>query len=139
MLNRPQFSRRTAAAVAGLALAATGLGIAGALQSTAATSQPAAAGHPVLIKSITIKGDKINVNVRTKAILRGKTTGIARNTVVQVERLENKKWVKFPAMTLVNRDGTYSVAVLSGRVGLNEFRVVAAKAVSPVQFINVTK
>ncbi|MEU4195175.1 hypothetical protein AB0E69_24970 [Kribbella sp. NPDC026611] len=136
---RAQFVRRTAAAVAGLALSAGGVGVAGALQADAATTHLAAASTPAVAKSVTIKAAGTYVPLWAKVPLTGKTTGIARNTVVQVQRLQSGKWVNFPATTKVTSKGTYSVWVASGRTGVNKFRVVAAKTASPSVAITYVK
>ncbi|MFF0269643.1 hypothetical protein [Kribbella sp. NPDC004536] len=136
---RTQFVRRTAAAFAGVALAAAGLGVAGALQANAATTQQVAATTPAVAKSITIKSDKATAKAWAKVSFTGKTSGIAANTVVQVQRLENGKWVNFPATTKVTGRATYSVWVQSGRVGVNKFRVVAAKTASAPVSVTITK
>ncbi|MEV6269154.1 hypothetical protein AB0L64_18420 [Kribbella sp. NPDC051936] len=133
---RTHFIRRTAAVVAGLALAAGGLGIAGALQADAATTGTSAS---IAAKSITIKSDKATAKAWTKVSFTGKTSGIAKNTVVQVQRLENGKWVNFPAITKVTSRATYSVWVQSGRVGVNKFRVVAANTASAPVSVTITK
>ena len=135
---RTQFVRRTAAAFAGVALAAAGLGVAGALQANAATTTTTASAS-VAAKSITIKSDKTTAKAWTKVSFTGKTSGIAKNTVVQVQRLQNGKWVNFPATTKVTSKATYSVWVQSGRVGVNKFRVVTAKAASAAVSVTVTK
>ena len=75
----------------------------------------------------------------TKVSFTGKTSGIATNTVVQVQRLENGKWVNFPATTKVTSRATYSVWVQSGRVGVNKFRVVAANTASAPVSVTITK
>jgi hypothetical protein len=133
---RTQFIRRSAAVVAGLALAGGGLGIAGALQANAATTLVSAS---VAAKSITIKSDKATAKAWAKVSFTGKTSGIAKNTVVQVQRLENGKWVNFPATTKVTSKATYSVWVQSGRVGVNKFRVVAASTASAAASVTITK
>ncbi|HEY9334350.1 MAG TPA: hypothetical protein VIQ79_08015 [Kribbella sp.] len=133
---RTQLIRRTAAVVAGAALAAGGLGIAGALQADAATTGTSAS---IAAKSITIKSDKATAKAWTKVSFTGKTSGIATNTVVQVQRLENGKWVNFPATTKVTSRATYSVWVQSGRVGVNKFRVVAANTASAPVSVTITK
>ena len=132
---RTQLIRRTAAVVAGAALAAGGLGIAGALQADAATTGTSAS---IAAKSITIKSDKATAKAWTKVSFTGKTSGIATNTVVQVQRLENGKWVNFPATTKVTSRATYSVWVQSGRVGVNKFRVVAANTASAPVSVTIT-
>ncbi|MFB6719267.1 hypothetical protein ACFCV3_03865 [Kribbella sp. NPDC056345] len=139
MRNRSQFVRRTAAAVAGIALAATGFGVAGALQANAADTKPVAVTQPAVAKSVTIKADKTTAKAWAKVSFTGKTTGIAKGTVVQVQRLENNKWVNFPATTKVTSKSTYSVWVQSGRVGVNKFRVVAAKTASAPVSVTITK
>ena len=136
---RAQFIRRSAAVVAGLALAAGGLGIAGALQANAATTQLSAVSTPAAAKSITIKSDKATAKAWAKVSFTGKTSGIAKNTVVQVQRLQNGKWVNFPATTKVTSRATYSVWVQSGRVGVNKFRVVAANTASAPVSVTITK
>ncbi|MEV0793962.1 hypothetical protein [Kribbella sp. NPDC050459] len=133
---RTQLIRRTAAVIAGAALAAGGLGIAGALQANAATTGTSAS---IAAKSITIKSDKATAKAWTKVSFTGKTSGIATNTVVQVQRLENGKWVNFPATTKVTSRATYSVWVQSGRVGVNKFRVVAANTASAPVSVTITK
>jgi len=135
---RTQFVRRTAAAFAGVALAAAGLGVAGALQANAATTTTTASAS-VAAKSITIKSDKTTAKAWTKVSFTGKTSGIAKNTVVQVQRLQNGKWVNFPATTKVTSRATYSVWVQSGRVGVNKFRVVAANTASAPVSVTITK
>ncbi|MFF1823554.1 hypothetical protein ACFVWG_40000 [Kribbella sp. NPDC058245] len=140
MRNRSQFVRRTAATVAGLALAATGFGVAGALQANAATApHPAAATQPAVAKTVTIKSDKATAKAWAKVSFSGKTTGIAKNTVVQVQRFENNKWVNFPATTKVTAKSTYSVWVQSGRTGVNKFRVVSANTASAPVSVTITK
>ena len=136
---RSQFVRRSAAVVAGAALAAGGLGIAGALQANAAGTKATTVSAPVAAKSITIKSDKATAKAWTKVSFTGKTSGIAKNTVVQVQRFENGKWVNFPATTKVTSKATYSVWVQSGRVGVNKFRVVAAKTASASVNVTITK
>ncbi|MFK4087900.1 hypothetical protein ACI2LF_27565 [Kribbella sp. NPDC020789] len=140
MAHRSQFGRRTVVAGLGLALAATGFGVAGAVHSTAATSVPAAS-QQVVAKSITIKADRSRVKVASSVVLRGKTTGIAPNTPVRVDRFDRTKnvWVRLQAITRVNRDGTYRVGAPSGPLGLTAFRVVADKTISPSQFVTVTR
>ncbi|WP_405056444.1 hypothetical protein OG474_27345 [Kribbella sp. NBC_01505] len=138
MRIRSQFVRRTAAAVAGVALAATGFGVAGALQANAATTHPVAT-QAAVAKSVTIKSDKATAKAWAKVSFSGKTTGIAKNTVVQVQRFENNKWVNFPATTKVTSKATYSVWVQSGRVGVNKFRVVSANTASAAVSVNITK
>ncbi|TCC27182.1 hypothetical protein [Kribbella speibonae] len=135
---RTQFVRRTAAAFAGVALAAAGLGVAGALQANAATTTTTASAS-IAAKSITIKSDKTTAKAWTKVSFTGKTSGIAKNTVVQVQRLQNGKWVNFPATTKVTSRATYSVWVQSGRVGVNKFRVVAANTASAPVSVTITK
>jgi hypothetical protein len=136
---RSLFVRRSAAVVAGVALAAGGLGIAGALQADAAGTHTAAVTTTVAAKSITIKSDKASAKAWTKVSFTGKTSGIAKNTVVQVQRFENGKWVNFPATTKVTSKATYSVWVQSGRVGVNKFRVVSAKTASAAVNVTITK
>ena len=136
---RSQFVRRSAAVVAGVALAAGGIGIAGALQANAAGAKATVASAPVAAKSSTIKSDKTTAKAWTKVAFTGKTTGIASNTVVQVQRFENGKWVNFPATTKVTSKATYSVWVKSGRVGVNKFRVVSAKTASTAVNVAITK
>ncbi len=136
---RAQFIRRSAAVVAGLALAAGGLGIAGALQANAATTATTATSASVAAKSITIKSDKATAKAWTKVSFSGKTSGIAKNTAVQVQRLQNGKWVNFPATTKVTSRATYSVWVQSGRIGVNKFRVVAANTASAPVSVTITK
>ena len=140
-IMRTQFIRRSAAAVAGLALAGGGLGIAGALQANAATTYTTVASASVAAKSITIKSDKATAKAWAKVSFTGKTSGIAKNTVVQVQRLERiGKWVNFPATTKVtSKAATYSVWVQSGRVGVNKFRVVSAGTASAAASVTITK
>jgi hypothetical protein len=134
-----QLVRRSAAVVAGLALAATAVGIAGALQANAAPTHTTVASAPVAAKSITIKSDKTSAKAWTKVSLTGRTKGIAKGTVVQVQRFENGKWGNFPATTKVTSKATYSVWVKSGRVGVNKFRVVSAKTASAAVNVTITR
>ncbi|HEY0475624.1 MAG TPA: hypothetical protein VGD34_28330 [Kribbella sp.] len=140
MRTRSQLVRRSAAVVAGVALAVGGAGVAGALQAdaTPGTTRITSAAA-VTAKTITVKSDKTTAKAWAKVSLTGKTTGIARNTTVQVQRLQNGKWVNFPATTKVTSNSTYSVWVKSGRVGVNKFRVVSAGTASSAVAVNVTK
>jgi hypothetical protein len=135
---RTQLVRRSAAVVAGVALAVGGVGVAGALQANA-TPDTTRITSAVTAKSLTIKSDKTTAKAWSKVSLTGKTTGIAKNTTVQVQRLQNGKWVNFPATTKVTSTSTYSVWVKSGRVGVNKFRVVAAGTGSAAVAVNITK
>jgi hypothetical protein len=140
---RTQLARRSAAVVAGVALAVGGLGIAGALSANATpdTTRITAvgAGSVAAAKSISIKSDHTTAKAWAKVSLTGKTTGIAANTTVQVQRLQSGKWVNFPATTKVTSKATYSVWVKSGRVGVNKFRVVSASTASAAVAVNITK
>jgi hypothetical protein len=135
---RTQLVRRSAAVVAGVALAVGGVGVAGALQANA-TPDTTRITSTVTAKSLTIKSDKTTATAWSEVSLTGKTTGIAKNTTVQVQRLQNGKWVNFPATTKVTSTSTYSVWVKSGRVGVNKFRVVAAGTASAAVAVNITK
>ncbi|NEA31163.1 hypothetical protein [Streptomyces sp. SID13031] len=142
MRTRSQVVRRSAAVVAGIALAAGGVGIAGALQANATPDThvgTVAAGTVAAKPAITIKSDKATAKAWAKVSFTGKTTGIAKNSVVQVQRLQAGKWVNFPATTKVTSKSTYSVWVQSGRVGVNKFRVITAKATSAAVSVNITK
>jgi hypothetical protein len=140
MRSRAQLVRRSAAAVAGVALAVGGIGVAGALQANATPDTTRiTSGTSVTAKTISIKSDKTTAKAWAKVSLTGKTTGIARNTAVQVQRLQDGKWVNFPATTKVTGKSTYSVWVKSGRVGVNKFRVVSAGTASSAVAVNVTK
>ena len=135
---RTQLIRRSAAVVAGAALAAGGLGITGALQANAATTATTTA-TAVTAKSITITSGKTTAKAWAKVSFTGKTTGIAKNTVVRVQRLQGSTWVNFPATTKVTSRATYSLWVQSGRVGVNKFRVVAANTASAGVSVTITK
>ena len=135
---RTQLVRRSAAAVAGVALAVGGVGIAGALQANA-TPDTTQVKSVAAAKTISIKSDHTTAKAWSKVSLTGKTTGIAANTTVQVQRLQSGKWVNFPATTKVTSKGTYSVWVKSGRVGVNKFRVVAANTASAPVSVTITK
>jgi hypothetical protein len=143
MRTRTQVVRRSAAVVAGIALAAAGAGVAGALQANAtpdttritSVSTTTVAAKP----SITVKSDKATAKAWAKVSFSGKTTGIAANSVVQVQRLQSGKWVNFPATTKVTSKATYSVWVQSGRLGANKFRVVTAKATSAAVSVTIVK
>jgi hypothetical protein len=139
MRTRSQVVRRSAAVVAGIALAAGGVGIAGALQANAAADTHVATSTVAAKPAITIKSDKATAKAWAKVSFTGKTTGIAKNSVVQVQRLQAGKWVNFPATTKVTAKSTYSVWVQSGRVGVNKFRVVTAKATSAAVSVTITK
>jgi hypothetical protein len=142
MRTRSQAVRRSFAVVAGIALAAGGVGVAGALQANAApdTTRITSDSTRVAAKpSITIKSSKTTAKAWTKVSFSGKTTGIAANSVVQVQRLQSGKWVNFPATTKVTSKATYSVWVQSGRLGVNKFRVVTSKATSPAVAVTIVK
>jgi hypothetical protein len=141
MRSRSQVVRRSAAVVAGIALAAGGVGVAGALQANATpdTTRITSTADVAAKPSISVKAGKTTVKAWAKVSFTGKTSGIAANSVVQVQRLQSGKWVNFPATTKVTKAATYSVWVQSGRVGVNKFRVVTAKAASPAISVTVTK
>jgi hypothetical protein len=140
---RTQLVRRCAAVVSGIALAAGAIGVVGALSANATpdttTRITAAAGSVAAAPTISIKADHTTAKAWAKVSFTGKTTGIAKNTVVQVQRLESGKWVNFPATTKVTSASTYSVWVQSGRVGVNKFRAVAGKAASAAVSVTITK
>ena len=117
MRSRSQVVRRSAAVVAGIALAAGGVGVAGALQANATpdTTRITSTADVAAKPSISIKASKTTVKAWAKVSFTGKTSGIAANSVVRVQRLQ------------------------SGRVGVNKFRVVTAKAASPAVSVSVTK
>jgi hypothetical protein len=141
MRVRSQLVRRSVAVLAGLTVAggAVALGTlqAGAAPAGAHSSQVSSA--VAAAPTISIKADKATAKAWAKVSFTGKTTGIAANTKVQVQRLENGKWVNFPATTKVTSKATYSVWVQSGRVGVNKFRVVTAKAASAAVSVTVSK
>ena len=140
---RTQLVRRSAAAVAGVALAVGAVGVAGALQASATPDTTritsVGAGSVAAAPTISIKSDHTTAKAWSKVSLTGKTTGIAANTTVQVQRLQSGKWVNFPATTKVTSKATYSVWVKSGRVGVNKFRVVSASTASAAVAVNITK
>jgi hypothetical protein len=142
MRSRSQLVRRTAAGVAGLALALTAAAALPAdaapdstRTSTTSTSAVAVAAAP----SISITASKTKVKAWSQFVLKGNTKGVAANTTVTVQRLQSNKWVNFPARTKVTSRGTYSVRVESGRVGVNTFRVVAGRIASKSVKVTVTK
>ena len=150
MRNRSQFARRTAAAVAGVALALTA---AGALQANAApaptriTGSPVAHGydhghghaHPVpAAPSISISADRTTVKAWHKVTFTGTTTGIADNTKVTVQRLQNGSWVNYAASTRTS-NATYSVSVEIGRLGVKTLRVATPATASDSVTVTVTK
>jgi hypothetical protein len=135
---RTQLVRRSAAVVAGVALAVGAVGVAGALQANAAPNTTRVTSVAAA-KTISIKSDHTTAKAWSKVSLTGKTTGIAANTTVQVQRLQSGKWVNFPATTKVTSKSTYSVWVKSGRVGVNKFRVISANTASAAVAVNITK
>ncbi len=140
MRVRSQLVRRSVAVLAGLTVAGGAVALS-TVQAQAAQSGPSAqvSSTVAAAPTISIKSDKATAKAWAKVSFTGKTTGIAANTAVQVQRLENGKWVNFPATTKVTSKATYSVWVQSGRVGVNKFRVVTAKAASAAVSVNVTK
>jgi hypothetical protein len=141
MRVRSHFVRRTAAAVAGIALAVTA---AGALQASAApdtirtTSSTAVARAVAAAPSISVRADKTRVKAGAKVTLTGTTTGIPTNTKVTVQDLQNGRWVNL-ATTNVTRRATYSVSVTSRRIGVNTLRVVTTRAASGSVKVTVVK
>jgi hypothetical protein len=137
------FVRRIVAVGAGLGLAAGAVVGIGALQADAATQHSSTvttvAAAAAVKKSVTIDSSDWIVPKWAKVRYFGKTTGIAKGTKVQVQRLEGKKWVNFPATTTVTSKGTYSVYVSSGRVGMSQFRVVVAGVASAPCHLTITK
>ncbi|GAB3947912.1 hypothetical protein GCM10029976_078070 [Kribbella albertanoniae] len=141
MRVRSQLVRRVAATAAGLGLAAGAVvGIVGATAANAETkSTTVTASTAAVKKTVTIDGSDWIVPAGSKVRYFGKTTGIAKNTKVQVQRLEGKKWVNFPATTKVTSKGTYSVYVQTSRVGKHQFRVAVAGLVTKQQHLEITK
>ena len=134
------FGRRIVAVGAGLGLAAGAFIGIGALQADAATQHTGTvAAAAVVKKSVTIDSSDWIVPKWSKVRYFGKTTGIAKGTKVQVQRLEGKKWVNFPATTRVTSKGTYSVYVSSGKVGKFQFRVVVAGVASEPCYLTIIK
>ncbi|HEY3557123.1 MAG TPA: hypothetical protein VGL05_06660 [Kribbella sp.] len=134
------FGRRIVAAGAGLGLAAGAFIGIGALQADAATQHTSTATAAAVVKkSVTIDSSDWIVPKWSKVRYFGKTTGIAKGTKVQVQRLEGRKWVNFPATTTVTSRGTYSVYVASGKVGKFQFRVVVAGVASKPCYLTITK
>jgi ABC-type sulfate transport system substrate-binding protein len=140
MRVRSHFVRRTAAAVAGIALAVTA---AGALQASATpdtirTTSTAVARAVAAAPKISVGADKTRVKAGAKITLTGTTTGIPANTKVTVQDLQNGRWVNL-ATTNVTRKATYSVSVTSHRIGVNTFRAVTTRAVSGSVKVTVVK
>lgn len=136
------FVRRIVAVGAGLGLAAGAVVGLGALQADAATQHTAAttvAASATVKKSVSIEASDWIVPRYSKVRYFGKTTGIAKGTNVQVQRLDGKKWVNFPATTKVTSSGSYSVYVSSGRLGKQQFRVVVAGVASKSCYLTITK
>jgi hypothetical protein len=137
------FVRRIVAVGAGLGLAAGAVVGIGALQADAATQHSSTvatvAAAAVVKKSVTIDSSDWIVPKWAKVRYFGRTTGIAMGTKVQVQRLDGKKWVNFPATTTVTSKGTYSVYVSSGRVGMSQFRVVVAGVAIAPCHLTITK
>ena len=141
MRVRSQLVRRITATAAGLGLAAGAVvGIVGATTANAEVKTTAAAASTAAVKkTVTIDATDWIIPVGAKVRYFGKTTGIAKNTTVQVQRLEGKKWVNFPATTKVTAKGTYSVYVKTSRLGKNYFRVAVAGVVTKQQYLEITK
>jgi hypothetical protein len=146
MRNRFHFSRRTAAAVAGVALALTA---AGALQASAApvptrlTGSPHAHAHahahPVpAAPSVSISADRTTVRAGHKVTFTGTTTGIADNTKVTVQSLQHGTWVNYAAWTRTS-GATYSVSVEIGRLGVNTLRVATPATASDSVTVTVIR
>ncbi|MFI5732241.1 hypothetical protein ACIA49_19110 [Kribbella sp. NPDC051587] len=138
---RSQLVRRVAATAAGLGLAAGAVvGIVGATSASAdVKTTTVAASTAAVKKTVTIDASDWIVPANAKVRYFGKTTGIAKNTTVQVQRLDGKKWVNFPATTKVTSKGTYSVYVQTSRIGKNYFRVAVAGLVTKQQYLEITK
>ncbi|HEY0689462.1 MAG TPA: hypothetical protein VGD71_10505 [Kribbella sp.] len=155
MRNRFQLARRTAAAVAGVALAVTA---AGALQASAAPAptripdsthaghgaRPAPVTHPghnrpaPAAPSISISADSTTVRAGGNITFTGTTTGIADNTKVTVQSLQHGSWVNYAAWTRTSSD-SYSVSVESSRIGVNTFRVATSATASSSVTVTVHK
>jgi hypothetical protein len=139
MRVRSHFVRRTAAAVAGVALAVTA---AGALQASAApdirTTSSTGAIAVAAAPSISIGADKTRVKAGARITFTGTTKGIPTNTKVTVQDLQNGRWVNL-ATANVTRKATYSVSVTSRRIGVNTFRGVTTRAVSGSVKVAVVK
>ncbi|HEY0689461.1 MAG TPA: hypothetical protein VGD71_10500 [Kribbella sp.] len=140
MRVRSHFVRRTAAAVAGIALAVTAAGAlqASATPDTVRTTSTAVARAVAAAPSISVGADKTRVKAGAKVTLTGTTKGIPANTKVTVQDLQNGRWVNL-ATTNVTRKATYSVSVTSHRIGVNTFRVVTTRAASGSVKVTVVK
>jgi hypothetical protein len=139
MRVRSHSVRRTAAAVAGVALAVTA---AGALQASATpdirTTSSTGASAVAAAPSISIGASKTRVKAGATITLTGTTRGIPTNTKVTVQDLQNGRWVSL-ATANVSRRATYSVSVTSRRIGVNTFRVATTRAVSGSVRVTVVK
>jgi hypothetical protein len=152
-------ARRTAAAVVGVALAVTAVG---ALQANAEpaprpVAHPAPVTHPrpvahpapvtrpghggrpaPAVPSISISADRTTVRAWHKVTFTGTTTGIADNTKVTVQGLQNGSWVNYAAWTRTS-GGSYTVSVEIGRLGVKTLRVATPATASDSVTVTVTK
>jgi hypothetical protein len=144
-------ARRTAAAVVGVALAVTAVGALQANAEPATVTHPRPVAHPAPVThpghggrpapaapSISISADSTTVRVWHKVTFTGTTTGIADNTKVTVQGLQNGNWVNYAAWTRTS-GGSYTVSVAIGRLGVKTLRVATPATASDSVTVTVTK
>ncbi|MFF4950370.1 hypothetical protein [Streptomyces chattanoogensis] len=98
--------------------------------SSVVATAPAAA-------QLTAKASATTVDAWQEFRVSGTAKGIKAGTKVTVQQKQGSKWVALPAQAPVNTTGTYSVRVKLGLKGVNQLRVGADGAISPVVSVTV--
>ncbi|KIZ19684.1 hypothetical protein [Streptomyces natalensis] len=126
------------AAVVVIAVSLLGGGTAAAFAEPAQlhAPKPIVATAPVTAE-LTAKASATTVHAWQEFRISGTAKGIKAGSKVTVQQKQGAKWVVLPAQAPVNASGTYSVRVKLGLKGVNQLRIGAGSAISPVVSVTV--
>ncbi|MFJ9415320.1 MULTISPECIES: hypothetical protein [unclassified Streptomyces] len=128
--------RYVAVGVVAVALLAGGSAAAFAAPSQLHAPTPVVATAPATAQ-LTAKASATTVNAWQEFRISGTAKGIAAGSKVTVQQKQGSKWVALPAQAPVHTTGTYSVRVKLGIKGVNQLRIGAGSAISPVVTVTV--
>ncbi|QHC26215.1 hypothetical protein [Streptomyces sp. GS7] len=128
--------RYTGVALTTVALLAGGSAVAMAAPQVVHTSAPVVATAPAAA-TLTAKASATTVKAWEQFRISGVAKGVKAGTKVTVQQKQGKKWVSLPAQAPINAKGGYSIRVKLGIKGVNQLRIAAGSAVSPVVKVTV--
>jgi hypothetical protein len=99
---------------------------------------PMASPKPTAMASITIKANHTSVKTGHTVVFSGSATGLKKGTTLDLQRFNGKKWVTVKTAR-ISDGGPYSGTLKVTGTGMEKFRVVHDKTVSPTVTVNVTK